>query len=101
MSAAISKLLAAFGKAPPPPAPVPYADAARALAAAALAGSALGFVRPVWFISIGESVWMGWGMGARAGERAGRLPPCAARRRPGGRPHATTADPSSSPQATD
>jgi len=59
MSAFLSRV---FGGAPPPPPPPPaFAAVAPSLALAALAGSALGFVRPVWFISVGE--W-GWGAGA-------------------------------------
>lgn len=44
-----------FGEAPPAlPPPVAFTEVLPALVAASFAGSALGFVRPVWFISVGE-----------------------------------------------
>lgn len=44
-----------FGAAPPArPPPVAFTEVLPALVAASFAGSALGFVRPVWFISVGE-----------------------------------------------
>lgn len=48
-----------FAPAARPP-PVAFASVAPTLLAAALGGSALGFVRPVWFISVGELYWWGW-----------------------------------------
>ena len=59
-----------FGAAPPAlPPPVAFTEVLPALVAASFAGSALGFVRPVWFISVGECVL--WGEGVGGQERAG------------------------------
>ena len=61
-SSGMDALRALLGRAPPPPTGLAavtaavasfLAPASRHLTAAALAGSSLGFLRPIWFISVG------------------------------------------------
>jgi len=54
----LSTLLSALGRSPAAArAAVPYSDAAKALVAATLGATTIGFLRPIWFISVGEFLW--------------------------------------------
>lgn len=51
----LSNLLSALGRSPAAQrAAIPYSDAAKALVAATLGATTIGFVRPIWFISVGR-----------------------------------------------
>ena len=56
----LSQLLSALTRSVAPAAvraAVPYSDVAKALVAATLSATTIGFIRPIWFISVGTLFW--------------------------------------------
>ena len=60
MSSLVSNLLSALTRsAPVARAAVPYSAVAKSLVAATLSATTIGFVRPIWFISVGRLLGFG------------------------------------------